>query len=75
MNGDAVQEVNKMKQELLDDLERIAHELPPNTLDELIDSLGGTDHVAEVGDHLQDAKISCMLPEFTYFTHVNCLAK
>ena len=58
MNGDAVQEVNKMKQELLDDLERIAHELPPNTLDELIDSLGGTDHVAEVGDYFQDAKLA-----------------
>lgn len=37
-----------MKQNLLDQLEVIGPYLPPNTLDELIDELGGPDHVAEV---------------------------
>lgn len=37
-----------MKRELLDKLEDLAEELPPNTLDELIDELGGPENVAEV---------------------------
>ena len=37
-----------MKVNLLEQLEVIGPYLPPNTLDELIDELGGPDHVAEV---------------------------
>ena len=38
----------KMKKDLLEGLERLAEYLPPNTLDELIDELGGPENVAEV---------------------------
>lgn len=38
----------KMKKELLEKLEDLAEDLPPNTLDELIDDLGGPENVAEV---------------------------
>ena len=37
-----------MKKELLEKLEILSQDLPPNTLDELIDDLGGPDYVAEV---------------------------
>lgn len=37
-----------MKRELLEQLEKLAEDLPPNTLDELIDELGGPENVAEV---------------------------
>lgn len=37
-----------MKKELLDKLEKLSEDLPPNTLDELIDELGGPENVAEV---------------------------
>ena len=37
-----------MKKELLEKLEILSQALPPNTLDELIDDLGGPDCVAEV---------------------------
>ena len=39
----------QLKQSLLDQLEVITPYLPPNTLDELIDELGGPNYVAEVG--------------------------
>lgn len=39
---------NELKKQLLHDFEALALELPPNTLDELIDELGGPNHVAEV---------------------------
>lgn len=38
----------QMKRDLLDQLEELAENLPPNTLDELIDELGGPENVAEV---------------------------
>lgn len=38
----------KMKKELLEQLEELSEDLPPNTLDELIDELGGPENVAEV---------------------------
>lgn len=37
-----------MKRVLLEKLERLGPILPPNTLDELIDELGGPDNVSEV---------------------------
>lgn len=45
---DAVEHAQKMKKDLLEKLEQLAEDLPPNTLDELIDELGGPDNVAEV---------------------------
>ncbi|XP_077441517.1 protein strawberry notch homolog 1 [Vanacampus margaritifer] len=45
---DAVEHAQKMKRDLLDKLEELAEALPPNTLDELIDELGGPENVAEM---------------------------
>lgn len=45
---DAVEDAQQMKKDLLEQLEKLAQDLPPNTLDELIDELGGPDSVAEV---------------------------
>uniref|UniRef100_A0A8C9W136 Protein strawberry notch homolog 1 n=1 Tax=Scleropages formosus TaxID=113540 RepID=A0A8C9W136_SCLFO len=45
---DAVEVAQQMKRKLLEDLEELAEHLPPNTLDELIDELGGPDSVAEM---------------------------
>lgn len=45
---DAVERACSMKEELLEQIEGIGERLPPNTLDQLIDELGGPDNVAEV---------------------------
>lgn len=45
---DAVESAQIMKRELLERLEKLSEDLPPNTLDELIDELGGPENVAEV---------------------------
>ncbi|XP_066546140.1 protein strawberry notch homolog 1 isoform X2 [Amia ocellicauda] len=45
---DAVENAQQMKRELLEELEKLSEVLPPNTLDELIDELGGPDNVAEM---------------------------
>lgn len=44
----AVEKASALKRDLLDAVERLGDRLPPNTLDQLIDELGGPDCVAEV---------------------------
>lgn len=43
-----MERAQQMKKDLLDKLDKLAEDLPPNTLDELIDDLGGPENVAEV---------------------------
>jgi len=42
------QQRNPVQQKLLQKIEALGERLPPNTLDQLIDELGGPDTVAEV---------------------------
>ena len=37
-----------MKEEFMERIEKLGDKLPPNTLDQLIDELGGPENVAEV---------------------------
>lgn len=45
---DAIDRACTMKEELMERIERLGDKLPPNTLDQLIDELGGPENVAEV---------------------------
>uniref|UniRef100_A0A1A9W185 Helicase C-terminal domain-containing protein n=1 Tax=Glossina brevipalpis TaxID=37001 RepID=A0A1A9W185_9MUSC len=45
---DAIERACSMKEELLRKIELLGEGLPPNTLDQLIDELGGTENVAEM---------------------------
>jgi hypothetical protein len=49
--GSSRDQCSAMKKELLERIESIGKILPPNTLDELINTLGGPDKVAEVRIH------------------------
>lgn len=48
MSEEALDLCEKMKDSLLERVEELSASLPPNTLDELIDELGGADSVAEM---------------------------
>ena len=45
---DVVERTCQLKEELLKKIEELGDRLPPNTLDQLIDELGGPENVAEV---------------------------
>jgi hypothetical protein len=62
---DAIERACNMKEELLQRIEELGDKLPPNTLDQLIDELGGPENVAEVGTIVLPAS-----SESTLFIHL-----
>jgi hypothetical protein len=47
-DNEIIEALFNMKADLLNSIEILGRNLPPNTLDELIDQLGGPSQVAEV---------------------------
>lgn len=54
--------MERLKQDLLAKVLVLGRELPVNTLDELIDQLGGPEHVAEVSSGAPPPKLRLWCP-------------
>lgn len=57
-----LERVERLKQELLAKVHVLGRELPVNTLDELIDQLGGPEHVAEVSSRRAPIRTQTLVP-------------
>lgn len=57
---DAIDRACTMKEELMERIEKLGDKLPPNTLDQLIDELGGPENVAEVSIKVA-LNLSCVI--------------
>lgn len=54
--------MERLKQDLLAKVRALGRELPVNTLDELIDQLGGPEHVAEVSSGATPTRLRLWRP-------------
>ena len=71
----ALEKAAAMKRSLLDDIERFGDRLPPNTLDQLINELGGPDCVAEVWQDHFGSIVPALLQLCTTFFRLHRHAK
>lgn len=63
-SSSAAEQCRLMKKELLDKVDILSRALPPNTLDKLIDDLGGPENVAEVKIKQGKAIYGLYVPHF-----------